>query len=66
MLADYFTIPLQGALFHKFREIIMGRVSPFTLKEDTFSYTIKESVGKQVPQKEIPLNTGEPLGKINS
>ena len=61
MLADYFTKPLQGALFHQFRDIIMGRVSPFTLLEDTFSYTIKERVGKKILSKEIPLDTGDPL-----
>ena len=35
MLADYFTNPLQGALFFMFRDIIMGRVSPYTLLKDT-------------------------------
>ena len=49
MLADYFEKPLQGALFHKFRDIIRVRVSPFTLIEDTFSYTSKERVEKQIP-----------------
>ena len=61
MLAYYFTKPLQGALFDKFRDVIMGRVSPLTLLEDTFSYTGKESVGKQIPSKEIPSGTGDPL-----
>ena len=61
MLADYFTKPLQGALFYKFRYIIMGRFSPFTLLEDTFSYTSKKHVGKQIPPKEIPLGTRETM-----
>ena len=39
----------------------MGRVSPFTLLENTFSYTSKERVGKQIPSKDIPSGTGEPL-----
>ena len=61
MLADYFTKPLQGALFHNFRDIIMGRFSPFTLLEDTFSYTSKKHVGKQILSKEITSGTGETL-----
>ena len=51
MLAGYFKKTLQGALFHNFRYIIMGRVIPFTLLEDAFSYTSKERVGKQIPPK---------------
>ena len=61
MLAAYFTKPLQGELFHNFRDIIMVRVSTLTLIDDTFSYTSKDQVGKQIPPKEIPLGTGEPL-----
>ena len=61
MLDDYFTKPLQGALLHKFREIIMGRFSPFTILENTFSYTSKKLVEKQIPLKEISSGTGEPL-----
>ena len=61
MLADYFTKPLQGALFQKFWYIIMGRFSPFTLLEGTFSYTSKERVVKYITSKEITLGTGEPL-----
>ena len=63
MLADYFTKPLQGALFHNFRDIIMGRVSPFTLLEDAFSYTSKERVGKHFLSKEIPLGGGNLLNE---
>ena len=33
MLADYFTKPLQGQMFRKFREVIMGYKSISTLKE---------------------------------
>ena len=48
MLADYFTKPLTGALFHKFRNIIMGYV-PITeiLKEIELS-SIKERVRDRV------------------
>ena len=33
MLADYFTKPLQGQMFRKFREVIMGYKSISILKE---------------------------------
>jgi hypothetical protein len=33
MLADFFTKPLQGSLFRKFREVIMGHKHIDTLKE---------------------------------
>ena len=61
MLADYFKNTLKGEFFHKVRDIIMGRVSPFTLIEDMFSYTRKERVGKQILSKDIILGTREPL-----
>ena len=61
MLDDYFTNTLQRALFHKFRDIVMGKSSLFTLIENTFLYTITERVGKQIPPKEIPLGTVDPL-----
>ena len=61
VLADYLTNPLQGSLFHKFNDIIMVRVVPFILPEETFPYTIKERVVKQIPSKEIPSGTGDPM-----
>ena len=61
MLADYFINPLQVSLFHKFKEIIVVRVIPFTLLEYTFSYTSKDCVGKNIPLKDIPSGTREPL-----
>ena len=61
MLASYSVKPLQGALLHNFRDIIVGRVGPFKPLEDIFSYTGKELVGKHIPPKEIPLGTREPL-----
>jgi len=33
MLADFFTKPLQGALFRKFRDVVMGREHVYTLKK---------------------------------
>ena len=44
MLADYFTKPLQGKLFHMFRDVIMGWKHVDTLK-DIASSTHKERVG---------------------
>ena len=61
MLDYYLTKRLKEELLHKFSDIIMGRVCPFTLLVDTFSYTSKERVGKQIPLKDIPSGTGEPL-----
>ena len=61
ILADSFTNSLQGALFHKFSDIIMGRVGPFTLLEDTFFYKSKERVGKHISSKYIPFGTGKSL-----
>ena len=42
----------------------MGIFSTFTILENKFSYTIKESLGKQIPSKEVPLGTGEPQKEI--
>jgi hypothetical protein len=47
MLADYFTKPLQGALFTKFRAVIMGWVHIDTLKNHKMSPP-KERVGNSV------------------
>ena len=44
MLADYFTKPLQGALFHKFRAVIMGWAHVNTLIREPSSPP-KERVG---------------------
>jgi hypothetical protein len=47
MLADYFTKPLQGALFTKFRAVIIGWVHIDTLKNHKM-YPPKERVGNSV------------------
>jgi hypothetical protein len=44
ILADYFTKPLQGALFRKFREVIMGWKQISTFKSSVLSPP-KERVG---------------------
>ena len=43
MLADFFTKQLQGALFQKFRDVLMG-YKPITILEQK-SFEIKERVG---------------------
>ncbi len=45
MLADYFTKPLQGALFRKFRDVIMGNRTLDELEIDSV-FSLKERVGK--------------------
>jgi hypothetical protein len=47
MLADFFTKPLQGNLFGRLREVIMGRKHIDTLKEFT-SAKSQERVEKDV------------------
>ena len=49
MIADFFTKPLQGALFRKFRDIIMGYV-PVLLpsSEDSLIPTSQERVGNPI------------------
>ena len=46
MLADFFTKPLQGALFRKFRDIILGHKHVDTLAELTDT-AARERVGKR-------------------
>ena len=43
MLADFFTKPLTGKLFHKFRDVIMGYKDIYTLQDEKFS--LKERIG---------------------
>eukprot|EP00957_Ditylum_brightwellii_P181620 13834934-Ditylum_brightwellii.AAC.1 len=46
MLADFFTKPLAGALFHRFREVIMG-YKPIMALHDVHSVSDKECVVKR-------------------
>ena len=46
MVADYFTKPLNGKLFRKFRDIIMG-YKPMTILNDE-AFAIKERVDKVI------------------
>ena len=45
MLADFFTKPLQGSLFDKFRSVVMGQTHINTLLEDP-EFLLKERVEK--------------------
>ena len=47
ILTDYFTKPLQGSLFHKFKNIIMGILGLYILLKDIASYSSKERVEKK-------------------
>jgi hypothetical protein len=46
MLADFFTKPLQGSLFVKFRDVIMGLAHISTLRHPSLA-PVKERVGTQ-------------------
>ena len=45
MEEDYFTKSPHGELFNKFCDIIMRRVSPYTLLEEIVSYSSNKRVG---------------------
>ena len=48
MLAGFFTKPLQGSLFRKFRDVIMGLKHIDTLLEDDEAVSAKERVGSNM------------------
>jgi hypothetical protein len=50
MLADYFTKPLQGSLFRKFRRVIMG-YDPISILKEFPSSKMKERVGNEDKNK---------------
>ena len=53
MLADFLSKPLQGTLFRKFRDILMGHVGVDALEIDTITTpTCKEGVGENANVKE--------------
>ena len=62
MLADYFTKPLQGSLFHKFRNVIMGYNHINTLSLPT---EIKERVGNNGKQNRNVISVSEIEQKPN-
>ena len=51
MLADYFTKPLQGKLYHKYRDIIMGWKHVRSLNGDVVDSLDKERVGENVTRE---------------
>ena len=48
MIDDFFTKPLQGALFRKFRDIVLGYKHISTLNEDDEDSSSQERVRKDV------------------
>ena len=59
MLADFFTKPLQGSLFHKFRDVIMGQqhISTILIGNKSYDGESKERVGKQCFQEVLSHHT---------
>ena len=62
MLADFYTKPLQGSLFKKFRRVLMGYDDISVLKEFETS-KMKERVGKSVPKKCAPKSESSKLNE---
>ena len=64
MLADFFTKPLTGKLFHRFRDVIMGYKDIDSL--DNTSFTIKERV-RNVIEKENNnnINGGNKIERLS-
>ena len=48
MLADFFTKPLQGALFRKFRDVVLGYKHIDDLRQTTEEASSQERVGNQI------------------
>jgi len=65
MLGDYFTKPLQGNLFRRFRDVIMGKVHINDLLLDP-NFKIKERVEKvsNIVIRESGINNGH--GPLNN
>ena len=62
MIADFLTKPLQGALFRKLREVLMGRASVESLdipKAPTPQERVEENTRKDVkaPSKDPPITS---------
>ena len=64
MIADYFTKPLQGALFKKLRDVIMGHTHPSSLLKPSglAPSPCKERVGISMPAEA----TSRIVGKMSS
>jgi hypothetical protein len=60
MIADFFTKPLQGALFRKFRDIVLGYKHISTLNEDDEDSSSQEHVGKGVSGETVKRSDDGP------
>jgi hypothetical protein len=64
MIADFFTKPLQGALFRKLKSVIMGEIDVKTFL--AMSSGPKERVGKELPvangKLPVPIMKSGPYG----
>ena len=65
MLADFFTNPLQGSLFEKFRRVIMGEVHIDTFLSRQSLVSDKERVGDQVFAKLDNIKDGVVVSGTN-
>ena len=63
MLADFFTKPLQGSLFEKFRRVVMGHAHIDTLRLPTVVPT-EERVGSNVERKTGKKNDSAVVTKV--
>ena len=63
MIADFFTKPLTGKLFHRFRNIIMGYESIFSLEEKNFSF--KERVRNVNEKSDVERKRGKSVTGVN-
>ena len=63
MVADYFTKPLQGALFYKFRDQIMGVVPMDTITGDHRSVLDVESDDSSSPKLTTARSKGAHVSK---
>ena len=52
MLADYFTKPLQGQLFNKFRNVIMGFVHISSLNQESTENKEREDKSDEIKERE--------------
>jgi Reverse transcriptase (RNA-dependent DNA polymerase)/Zinc knuckle len=59
MLADFYTKPLQGALFKRFRAVILGYDHISSLEEDYITSLDEERVGEGRPSEEQEEETDE-------
>jgi hypothetical protein len=53
MLADFFTKPLQGALFRKFRDVVLGYKHISTLHDDDEESSSQERVGNEISKGNV-------------